>query len=127
MSWEGLNRRHFPRAQFPCLVKVITGGGLTDMILTHTENISVGGVCVILKSGLARFMFVDLELDLMDGGDLISCRGKVMWAVRRKAGEDLKPAHYDTGIEFIALSESDRRRVDGVVEMLAKPEQKVKL
>ena len=46
--WDGLNRRKFPRVIYPCLV-VIQNGKVDDrdVILTHTENIGIGGVCVI--------------------------------------------------------------------------------
>ena len=47
MGWEGLNRRKFPRVMFPCLVKISRQGEPPEMILTHTENVSSGGVCVI--------------------------------------------------------------------------------
>jgi len=46
--WEGLNRRKFPRANYPCLV-VIREGKEKNIILTHTENIGIGGVCIALK------------------------------------------------------------------------------
>lgn len=127
MSWEGLNRRKFPRAKFPCLLKLTASDHTVDTVLTHTENISVGGVCVIIKMGLERSVSMTLELDLMDGEDVIRCKGQVIWVIRRKAIEDVKPSYYDTGIEFVDIREDYRKRVEKLVEVLFKNEQKVAL
>ncbi len=127
MSWEGLNRRRFPRAKFPCLVKIMINGSAVDAILAHTENISTGGVCVILKKGLERFSAVDIEIDLLDAEDHIACRGKVVWSVRRKATDPLKPSCYDTGIEYVDIKNEVRQRIERVVEYIVKNENKAKL
>ena len=120
MTWEGLNRRKFPRANFPCLVKVVRDGGPEEIILTHTENIRVGGACVILKKTTELFSFVNVEIDLMDGGELIICRAKVVWSVRRKAIEEHKPSAYDLGLEFVDIKEEFRTRVAHAVEHLVR-------
>jgi c-di-GMP-binding flagellar brake protein YcgR len=120
MAWEGLNRRKFPRAKFPCLVKILKEGRAEESILTHTENISIGGVCVIIKRQLEIFSPLKVEIDLIDGDSVISCRGKAVWVVRRKALEDVKPLFYDTGIEFVDLSDADRVRIQKTVDFLVK-------
>jgi c-di-GMP-binding flagellar brake protein YcgR len=120
MTWEGLNRRKFPRANFPCLIKVLHEGDPQDTLLTHTENISVGGACVILKKSVDLFSPVDIEFDLMDGGDIIACRGKVVWSVRRKAIESEKPSWYDLGLEFMDITPESRARVGQAVEHLVR-------
>ena len=58
-SWEGLNRRKFPRANYPCLVVIRNQDAPDDgehdknsTILTHTDNIRGGGGRVILKNKL---------------------------------------------------------------------------
>lgn len=118
MTWEGLNRRRFPRAHFPCLIKILREGNPEEVLLTHTENISLGGACVILKKAIDLFSPVDVELDLMDGGDVISCKAKVVWSVRRKAIEQHKPSCYDLGLEFVDIKEEARARVGQTVEHL---------
>ena len=120
MTWEGLNRRKFPRANFPCLIKVLREGSPEEVILTHTENISIGGACVILKKSVDLFSPVTIELDLMDGGDVITCRGKVVWSVRRKAIESHKPSCYDLGLEFVDITEENRARVGQTVGHLVR-------
>jgi len=78
-KWDGLNRRKFPRVIYPCLVVIANQDkGEKDVILTHTENIGIGGVCVILKQDLKMFSSVELELDLLDLENHIKCKGKVV-------------------------------------------------
>ena len=123
MAWEGLNRRKFLRAKFPCLLKIIRDNEPMETILTHTENISVGGVCVIIKRHMNIFSSVHVELDLLDDSDVITCRGKIVWTVRRKATEEFKPSFYDTGIEFIGLGEDAYTRITATVNHLVKAGQ----
>ncbi|MBF0331927.1 MAG: PilZ domain-containing protein [Candidatus Omnitrophica bacterium] len=118
MAWEGLNRRKFPRVNFPCLIKIITEGKVEGSLLTHTENISIGGAAVIIKKSMELFAQVLIEIDLMDGSDPVSCYAKVVWVVRRKAIEAEKPSFYDIGFEFIDIREEQRNRVAIAVEHL---------
>ena len=120
-KWDGLNRRKFPRVNYPCLVVIRKGTSEDkDVFLTHTENIGVGGVCVILKQDLKMFSPVDLELDLMDLGNHIKCRGKVVWNVQRSMNQTKKPLFYDIGIEFEDLDDEERARLQEVVQRLVK-------
>jgi c-di-GMP-binding flagellar brake protein YcgR len=118
--WEGMNRRKFPRVNYPCLVIIRHDDEKRDVILTHTENIGSGGLCVTLKKGLKMFSPVDVELDLLDLSDHVKCSGKVVWSVRRADTEKKKPQHYDTGIEFVNIEERDRSRVISVIDRLFK-------
>lgn len=127
MPWEGLNRRKFPRAQFPCLIKLSLEDGSSETLLTHTENISSGGICVIIKRGLGIFSLLSIEIDLMDGGDPIRCKGKIIWTVRRKATEELKPSFYDIGIEYCDLDGHDEQRIARVIQQLLKDTRAVRV
>jgi len=120
MTWEGLNRRKFPRATFPCLIKIIRPDHADEVILTHTENLSLGGTCVIIKKSCDLFTQVRVEVDLMDGGEPIRCRGKVVWSVRRKAVEENKPSFYDIGLEFLEVQPEDSARLRSVIEHLVR-------
>ena len=127
MSWEGLNRRQFPRAKYPCMVKVLSHGDAPESILTHTENVSNGGICVILRKSLQCFDKVDIEIDLMDGEEHIACWGKAVWVVRRKATDPLKPSWYDIGIEYVDMSSENRKRIERLVAQITRNEGKAKL
>ena len=77
---------------------------------THTENIGIGGICVILGKRLRNFMKVEMILYLKDGHPPIECNGSIVWAIERdKSG-------FDTGIEFSDLKEEHRGRVNRIVE-----------
>ena len=81
MAWEGMDRRQFPRVMYPCMVKVISLGGPQQYILTHTENIGQGGLCVTLKNEIKLFTPVELEVDLLGIDEHIYPKGKVVWNV----------------------------------------------
>ena len=119
-AWEGLNRRKFPRVNFPCLVTVRQNQETHDVILTHTENIGVGGVCVILKKSLKMFTPTDLEIDLLDGNEHIKCKGKIVWSIRRKSDEPVKPFFYDVGIEFVDIQQHDHARIQKTLQRVLK-------
>lgn len=117
--WDGLNKRRFPRANFPCLVKVHKKGSQQDFS-THTENIGAGGICVILEKDLGLFSPVELEIDLRDNLPQVECGGSIVWVVQRAEYEKRKPNHYDIGIEFVNLKEEDRMRIDTIVDKILK-------
>jgi Tfp pilus assembly protein PilZ len=112
MVWDGLNRRKFPRVFFPCLIKVKDN---KDLLLTHTENISIGGVRLILKKNLGLGSAATVEIDLMDTGDPLRCQGRVVWVEQRKKTELIKPGFYDIGIEFSDVPSADKKRLDAIV------------
>ena len=130
-QWEGLNRRQFPRVNYPCLVVIRNSEEMdadeedkSSTILTHTDNIGVGGVCVVLKQNLKMFSSVELELDLLDLEDHIRCLGKVVWNVP-KAGEGSREVKeknklYDIGIEFVDISKENQMRLEKIISRLVK-------
>ena len=119
-SWDGLNRRRFPRVSYPCLITVRHNSGKPDVILTHTENIGIGGVCVTVNKDIKMFVPVELEIDLMDTETHVKCQGKVVWSIQRKGEERKKPLFYDTGIEFNFVDEHDRQRLNEIINRLVK-------
>ena len=119
-QWDGINRRKFPRIHYPCLVTVRHEKGEPDVILTHTENIGIGGVCVILNRNLKTFAPVSLEIDLLDTENHLKCHGKIVWVIQRSHEEKKKPLFYDIGIEFSQIEEPDARRLDDIVRRLVR-------
>lgn len=119
-AWDGINRRKFPRVNYPCLVTIRHQQDEKDVFLTHTDNIGIGGVCVTLKKALKLFSPVEVELDLLDLGNHIKCQGKVVWSIRRKDSDEHKPMFYDIGVEFSDISNDDRTRLEDIVQRLAK-------
>lgn len=119
-GWDGLNRRKFPRANYPCLIIIRHNHAGPEAMLTHTENIGIGGVCIILKRSIKLFTPVELEIDLLDTSTHIKCEGKVVWSVQRRNSEDKKPSFYDTGVEFMNIGMKDQQRISEVVNRLMK-------
>ncbi len=120
-SWEGLNRRRFPRVKYPCLVTVWYENeedNDKETFLTHTENLGSGGVAVICHKRFKLFALVDLEIDLLDMTDHIRCKGKIVWVVQRKDPDIRRPVVYDIGVEFQGLNDADAQRVAKVVNRL---------
>ena len=115
MAWDGRNRRKFPRVVFPCLIKIRRGNDLKEVLLTHTQNLSIGGVRVILKMPIDLGVTIDVEIDLLDTNEHLKCRGKVVWLDRRKSDNAFKPNFYDVGVEFAELDETDKKRLDRIV------------
>ena len=120
MSWDGLNRRKFPRVNYPCMITLKTNSGKSEVILTHTDNIGIGGVCVIVNREIKMFLPVDLEIDLLDTENHVKCQGRVVWSIQRKSNEKKKPLFYDTGIEFNLINEQDRQRLEGIIRRLVR-------
>ena len=121
-GWDGLNRRKFPRASYPCLIILRHTHAEPEAMLTHTENVGIGGVCIILKRSLKLFTPVELEIDLLDTSMHIKCEGKVVWSVQRRS--EAKPSFYDTGVEFMNISIKDQQRISEIVNHLMKMDLK---
>ena len=122
-KWQGMDKRQFPRIKYPCLIVIRNGKSDSDKkstVLTHTDNVGVGGVCVALKQALKMFSVIEIELDLLDLGDHICCKGKVVWNVESEESGTATPSLFDIGIEFIDIKEDDQARLRKVIENLTK-------
>jgi len=114
--WNGINRRKFPRVSYKCIIHIgKKESGKT--ISTHTENIGVGGICVVLDEDLGLFQGVDLEVDLENGVPVnIKCSGTVVWVVKKRTISHKGRTFYDTGIEFVDLNEKGHERINKIVD-----------
>jgi Tfp pilus assembly protein PilZ len=99
------------------MIKVASSESRGESILTHTENIGVGGVRVTVRNELKLFTAVEMEIDLMDINEHIKVKGKVAWNVRRKSIEKVKPMFYDTGIEFTDITKRDQDRLRTILQL----------
>jgi len=114
--WAGINRREFPRAEYPCNITVKRKDN-SERISTQTQNIGVGGICIVLPKDLGIFAPVETELDLLDGGPIVVCDGTIVWIVEKKGEEN---PTFDTGVEFTNLKEEDANRISEIVERILK-------
>ena len=118
MPWGGMDQRRFPRIRHACVVSLRQPAARPSLAVT-TENIGVGGLCVLLAQGLDIFAPVNVELALNDGHPPLACRGMVAWVVRRR--ELNRPPLFDTGIEFVGLVPEDRARLDALLAHITPP------
>jgi len=114
MPWTGMDQRRFPRVRQQCVVS-LRQATARHSIATSTENVGVGGVCVLLDEGLDIFAPVDVELILGDDQPPVACRGMVAWVVRRR--ELNRPPLFDTGIEFVGLTPEAEARLQRTVTL----------
>ena len=122
MAWEGVNRRRFPRVNYPCTVRIRRKGD-AEMFNTATENIGCGGICIILPKDIGMFSRVETEIDLQNGNQSINCDGAVVWVVRKSNVDRNASCFFDTGIEFINLKEKDKSRIGNIIETCLKEDE----
>ncbi|MBI3317710.1 MAG: PilZ domain-containing protein [Candidatus Omnitrophica bacterium] len=117
LMWQGIDQRRFPRARCQCVVNLrqpVKGAGAFRAV---TENIGLGGICVLLEQGLEIFSPVELELTLEDGKPPIKAQGTIVWVVRRR--EVKKGPSFDTGVEFAGLLPEDKARLEALMDKLS--------
>ena len=110
--WDGFNKRKFPRLNIHCEIE-LSSESQQAPIRADTENMGVGGVCVILDRSLERFSKCRITLDLKEKE--ISCDGKVVWIVPTREAKNSKK-RFDTGIEFVELAPSETAMIRSYVE-----------
>ncbi len=99
--WDGFNKRKFPRVNLRCEIK-IQSDSETAPLVALTENVGVGGVCVIVDRAIERFSACRVKLELDEKLPPIECVGKVVWVVPTHDGKS-KKQKYDIGVEFLNL------------------------
>lgn len=116
--WDGVDRRIFSRAEYPCLITIRKNTPPTQAILTHTNNISLGGMRVVIAEKIEPMTEVDLEIDLKDTLSTIIAKGTIAWVKIIVSSQKDKSPRYDTGIRFLGLKDEYRRRIQSIVERI---------
>ena len=117
MDWGGIDTRRGVRVAFECVVTVKKKES-SLVFRTQTENISTGGVGVILEKWLLKDTPVEIELFLADDPIPVTCGGRVAWTVRRDGYAKKKSSQFDTGIEFKDITDEDKARIKRIIEEL---------
>jgi len=112
--WNGISKRKFPRANYPCNITVKRKDD-SDKVFTKTENIGIGGICVVLPKDLGIFAPVEVQLDLLDAQPIVNCDATIVWIVEKKQEKDKL---YDTGIEFTNIKRKDSDRIVFIVDKI---------
>lgn len=121
MMWDGFDKRRFPRISIRC--DILMHLDSLPPISTVTENLGVGGVCVVLDERLQRFAPCRVRLMLEDGKEPVVSTGRIVWVVATGEAKARRKA-FDTGIEFLNLSADGRTRIGAVVEAFQKNESR---
>ncbi len=109
-------KRGFPRVNVTCKISVVSGD--RPLVLnSHTENMGAGGVRVIIEEEIAYSTVVDVDLFLLDIEKHLKCKGQVVWVTEIKPTE-INPRLFDTGIQFIEMSDSDRKEIRNFVNTI---------
>ena len=113
MSWAGLDQRAFPRISAQCDISIRDRIG--GAIKAKTQNLGVGGVCVILTCELEKLSRVHLRIILEDSSQTVECDGRVVWMVRSKEPSSGKVS-FDIGIEFLNLNPKDHQAIAAFIK-----------
>jgi hypothetical protein len=111
-------KRRFIRLQFPYTIEILPDG--KPKISTYTEDISEGGIGVVIKESLDVSSIVDLKIYIQDKP--LICKGKIAW-VQDKANnllEDKIICYFKTGIELMEIPREDMLILKTCVEKLRK-------
>jgi len=117
--YEGIEKRKFVRVRFPCTILLYNFP--EHAISTHTENISAGGVRIIIGEKINTGAIVTMEVHLKD--KKIMCKGKVVWVVDKKSPYRKGVFYYDTGIEFCEMSDEDRSAINTTIDKMLCPDK----
>ena len=122
-DWDGKNRRRFIRAQAPYTIHIFSLQG--KPIATYTEDLSLGGVRVVLQQKLKISDTVDLKIYI--GDEFVHCKGKIAW-IKEQASSVLEGVlFYEAGIEFVDLRASSQSLIESCVNTIeAKPKNRGK-
>lgn len=107
--WNGINKRKFPRCEI-ALELNISFGEKVKYVATRTENLGIGGLCLLLNMPLEPFHEISLKMPLDDEQLPIECNGRVMWIVEKHDTHN-KETLFDVGIEYINISSEDKDRI----------------
>lgn len=109
MNWDGVERRQFVRVAFPCEISVYTTR--KEIIPSRTENISTGGVRILLDKKLKTASIISMDIYGIKSEPII-CNGRVVWVFKRNRGGN---TFYDTGIEFHKIKEKDVIEIQNLI------------
>ncbi len=112
--WDGFNKRKFPRLGLQCEI-LVHPESQTEPVATITENLGIGGVCVILDHHLDRFAACRIRLQITPDLPKVECGGRVVWSVPTRVAKSRKAA-FDTGLEFVDIDPRLKEKIRVFIE-----------
>ena len=123
MNWDGINRRKFVRVKFPCIITTYTPK--THTISAHTQNISTGGLRVIIEERLKASSTIDLTIYDINQ-KTINCKGIIRWVFTRKVPHINDLPFFDTGIEFTEIKDEYILEIENFISSADSSDSKTK-
>ncbi|MFH1768007.1 MAG: PilZ domain-containing protein [Candidatus Omnitrophota bacterium] len=113
MEWNSQEKRKSPRLEFPCKITIFNK---KQMLSSHTEDISRGGMKVILEEKID--VSTDVHIDIFLTKDKhIQCSGKVKWV--KDIGIAVQPNMFETGIAFDKVSEISNLYIEDLIAVIS--------
>ena len=106
-------RRKFSRFKLGVEVhwkKIAGADERTAQHISHLKDISVGGICLVLHSGIFAGDTLDLEIKL-PGRKSIYSKGKVMWVDYDARIPKRTSTACEGGIQFLDMDETTRKEI----------------
>ncbi|MFO8052825.1 MAG: PilZ domain-containing protein [Candidatus Omnitrophota bacterium] len=114
MSWDSRERRKFVRVSLPLQISL---SNQSYAISTKTENISAGGIRLILKKKLENGLIVNLKIRNIKK-EPINCQGRILWVFSRMNSSQENKILYDTGIEFYKIKKDQVKLIKKFTQSL---------
>ncbi len=112
--WENLNLRKFPRLAIKCDIE-ISGTNNPLSVAVITQNIGAGGVCVVMPKEVTKLTRVLIRLYLPEEPEPLESYARVCWVVPSRTPLK-KETLFDTGFEFINMTNQDRDRLKKYID-----------
>ena len=105
---SGINRRKDERIEVPVHVE------FDEEYWGVTKNLSIGGAFVLTPEPMDLGDEFLLELHILDGGERIPVRCKVVWA--NKYGTESRDLRRGMGVKFLSPQEKDQKRIEEYIK-----------
>ena len=116
MEWDGINKRRFIRINFPYTIHLHWNSDVS--VSAYTEDVSSGGIRVVVKKKLEVSTVLDLEIYLSQIP--IVCKGKVIW-IKDKENFMLEGTKFfDVGIALCDIDDEQRNIFNNCIKDLEK-------
>jgi len=120
MNWGSKEGRKFVRAKYPCEITI--QGPQKHIISTHAENISAGGIRLLIEERIEPSSVIGLDLYGIAKEPII-CKGRIKWVFTKKSPSNPNRLLYDVGIEFFQIKKEDVDEIMKLVVLTASNEK----
>ncbi|MCX5700148.1 MAG: PilZ domain-containing protein [Candidatus Omnitrophica bacterium] len=110
-----IEKREFHRISIACKIAIVFNDSRL-VVNAHTENISAGGIMLILESGAQPLVsaLVDLDLFLWNDKEPLKSKAELMW-LNEITPVEVKPRLFNVGLQFVVISDSDKAKIKNFV------------